>query len=123
MLGQHKLLHCIMYLSFTLINNFAADTSGGGFFDSAVGSQFASGSETRSEPPTKAAPQKAAPAASASGMFFVVPLFTSNLAVQPACVGNDAQLSDNACRSPNKLLHAVASASSLWPSSTRCALN
>ena len=45
--------------------------AGGGFFDSAVGSQFASRSETRSESPKKAAPKRAAPTASASGMFFV----------------------------------------------------
>ena len=48
--------------------------AGGGFFDSAVGSHFASRSETRPETPKKAAPKKAAPAASASGMPLAVSL-------------------------------------------------
>ena len=57
--GQHS-LECSELVFFV---------AGGGFFDSAVGSQFASRSETRSETPKKAAPKKAAPTASASGTF------------------------------------------------------
>ena len=45
-----------------------AGSSGGGFFDGAVGSQFANRSESRPETPKKAASRKAAPTASASGM-------------------------------------------------------
>ena len=53
-------------------NQLTFFVAGGGFFDSAVGSQFAGRSESRPESPNKAAPRKAAPKASASGIFLAV---------------------------------------------------
>ena len=59
-------LYPVLWLNDCMIAPVATGSSGGGFFDSAVGSQFLSKSETKSESPKQAAPKRAAPTASAS---------------------------------------------------------